>query len=301
MNALVTLLSLLLFAATPLLVHAYDIEVDGIFYNLIGSRAFVTHHGEWDTGEVQGPTYSGDVVIPAQFSYKGRTYNVISVGQNAFAGCEELRSVQLPPNLKALSACAFFGCTNLQQVTISDKIQAFGSSVFTGCTSLQQISLPRKTDHVDSLMFYCCASLTSLVLPHRIRTVCQGALEHLPAMTDLYCFSSVPPVAEQGAFSLADQQHCTLHVPRETLHLYQQSPQWSNFYRIVALSDANYTAQNYQRGDINDDGKIDAEDLALLRLIIVSLPDDSAVRWAADMNGDGIVNAVDYVMLAKKI
>lgn len=251
--------------------------------------------------EVEGKTYSGDLVIPAQISHKGFTYTVVSVGEDAFAGCEELTSVQFPSTLKALSSCAFFGCTSLRQVSLPSSTLVFGSCAFTGCTSLQQITLPRKTELVDSLTFYCCASLTSLILPHRIQTVCQGALEHLPAMTDLYCFSSVPPLAEQGAFTLSDQQHCTLHVPRETLHLYQQSPVWSKFYRIVALSDTNYIAQNYQRGDINDDGKIDAKDLALLRRIIVSLPDDSAVRWAADINGDGIINAVDYVTLAKQI
>ena len=131
--------------------------------------------------------------------------------------------------------------------------------------------------------------------------VCQGALEHLPALTDLYCFSSVPPTAEPGAFTLSDQQHCTLHVPADAIELYRKSPRWSDFYRIVSLSDADYRGQNYQRGDVNDDGKIDADDLALLPRLIVRLPENQAVRWAADINADGTVNAVDYVALARKL
>ena len=62
----------------------------------------------------------------------------------------------------------------------------------------------------------------------------------------------------------------------------------------------DYMGQNYQRGDINDDGKVDAEDLELLRRIIVSMPVNSVVRWAADINGDGVVNAIDLVMLASE-
>ncbi len=297
------ILILLLFASCTLLpVHAYDIELEGICYGLIGSRyAYVTHHGEWTTrSDVQCGTYSGEVVVPEQISYNGCTYTVFSVDENAFAGCEDLVSVSLPSSVRAVSSCAFLGCTGLRQVSCSG-LQAIASCAFVGCTSLQQITLPRHAELVDTLTFYCCASLTSLVLPHRIRLVCQGALEHLPAMTHLYSFASIPPVAEQGAFTLADQQHCTLHVPTDALSLYQNSPFWNNFREIVALSDEDYLGQNYQRGDINDDGQVDVDDLLLLRRLIVRLPDDTSVRWAADINADGIVNAVDFVELSKRL
>ena len=277
---------------------AYDIEKNGICYGLIGTRlAFVTHYGL----ENDAKKYSGRLVIPSHISHNGHIYSVVSVGENAFAGSDELISVQFPSTLRALSACAFLGCTGLRQVYLPESIQHFSSCVFTGCTSLQQITLPRRTEIIDTLTFYCCASLESIVLPHRVRMVCQGALEHLPSLTDLYCFSSVPPLAEPGAFTLSDQQHCTLHVPAEAVAMYRESPLWSDFYRIVSLTDADYVGQNYQRGDINDDGQVDADDLALLRRVIVRLPDDAAVRWAADVNADGIVNAVDYVTLAKKL
>ena len=293
------ILSLAFFFMSIGMLHAYDVEVDGICYGLIGTRsAFVTYRS-WDNEVLD--YYTGRVVIPEQISYNGHTYPVLSIGENAFAGQENLISVQLPSSLRAVSSNAFLGCTNLQQVDVPKTILVFGSCAFTGCTSLQQITLPRQAEFVDSLTFYCCASLTSVVLPHRVRTVCQGALEHLPAITDLYCYSSEPPVAEQGAFTLADQQHCTLHVPSEAVSLYQASPIWSDFYRIVALSDDEYIAQDYQRGDINDDGQVDANDLLLLRRFVVSLPNDAAVRWAADVNGDGKVNAVDFVELTRRV
>ena len=279
-------------------VSAYDIEKNGVCYGLIGTRwAFVTHYGLDDDSK----KYTGRVVVPSQISHNGYTYTVISVGENAFAGSDGLTSVQLPSTVRGLSSCAFLGCSGLRQVSLPENIKVFSSCTFTGCTSLQQITLPRHAEFVDTLTFYCCASLKSIVLPHRVRTVCQGALEHLPALTDLYCFSSVPPMAEPGAFTLSDQQHCTLHVPAESVSLYRESPLWGNFYRIVSLSNMDYTRQNYQRGDINDDGQIDADDLALLRRLIVRLPDDVSIRWAADINADGTVNAIDYVTLAKKL
>ncbi|MBQ4229075.1 MAG: leucine-rich repeat protein [Bacteroidaceae bacterium] len=292
-------LLLLLFVPCALL-HAYDVEVDGVYYNIVGtSMAHVTHKGFYNNVEYN--SYTGDIVIPEQISYKGKTYQVYMVGNSAFAGCEGLTSVLLPPTVHGVGSCAFIGCDNLRQVSFTTDIRRYGSCAFTGCTSLQEITLPRRAELIDTLTLYCCASLKSMVLYHRIRTVCHGALEHLPAMRHLYCYASEPPVAEKGAFALQDQQRCTLHVPRETLEKYMESPGWKDFYRIVALSDSDYAAQNYQKGDVNDDGKVDAEDLALLRRIVVSLPDNAAVRWAADINGDGKVNSVDYVMLASKL
>ena len=289
---------LILFTAFCGLTRAYDvIDVNGICYGIIESLniAFVTNPENF------GISYVGNVVIPSQIQYKGQTYTVTSISSSSFSGCDELLSVQLPSSVRAVSSCAFLGCTNLRQVSLPATIQTFGSCAFTGCTSLQQLMLPRHTELVDSLTLYCCASLTSVVLPHRIQTVCQGAMEHLPAMEHLYCFASTPPVVEQGAFSLSDQRQCTLHVPTESIEQYRLSPIWSDFYKIVALSDKDYLGQNYQRGDINDDGIVDAKDLELLQRIIVSLPDDAAVRWAADINADGIVNAIDYVSLANDL
>ena len=289
---------------------AYDVEIDGICYNLLGMRyAYVTHRWHWSDLNIdaslqsldEATGYVGDVVVPDHITYNGNTYTVRSVSENAFAWSEGLTSVRLPSTVRAVSACAFLGCTNLRQVYMSPDFRAIAPCAFTGCTSLQQITLPRAADVVDTLTFYCCSSLTSIALPHRIRTVCQGALEHLSAMTDLYSFASTPPVAEQGVFTLADQQHCTLHVPAEALSLYQQSPVWSDFCQIVPLTDDDYLSHNYQRGDINADGVIDAEDLLLLRRIIVSLPTDAAVRWAADVNADGTINAIDYVTLARQL
>ena len=288
-----------LLTSSTLHLFAYDVEVDGVYFNVIGSRAYVTHRGA--SGSMEANSYSGNVVVPEQITYRGKAYTVFHVGPNAFACCDELTSVQLPSTVTGLGPCAFLGCPKLQKVLMPATMRVLGACSFTGCLSLQEVTFPRYKESVDTLSFYCCSSLTSLVLPHRVRTVCQGALEHLPSMTDLYVFASLPPVAEPGSFTLSDQQKCTLHVPKETLKQYRESPVWKDFYRIVALSDNDYAAQNYRRGDINDDGLVDADDLALLRLIVVSLPDDSAVRWAADINSDGKVNGIDYVMLAKKL
>ena len=290
------LLTLALFLLLP---SAGGVEVDGIYYLLVGTRyAVVASRGG---AGFEPDSYAGDVVVPAEFSYRGNTYEVVSVGPSAFAGCEKLTSVRLPSTVRSLSGSAFLGSDALCRVEVPADLLAISACAFTGCQSLQEVVFPRGAERVDTLTLYCCTSLTSVTLPHRIHTICQGALKHLSSLRQLYCYASQPPTCEQEAFFVADQQQCTLHVPAYTLQSYREAEGWRDFGRIVPITDAEYEAQGYVRGDVNVDGRVDADDLLLLGRIVVSLPDGSSVHWAADINADGKVNAVDYVLLARQL
>ena len=71
--------------------HAYEFEVNGIYYNLIAG----TDQVEVTSGSVK---YFGEVVIPATVTYKysGKTYAVTSIGKEALVDCRGLTSVTIP-------------------------------------------------------------------------------------------------------------------------------------------------------------------------------------------------------------
>ena len=70
---------LLLALLLPAAAHAYDFEVDGIYYNIIGNEATV----------MCGPE-SGDVIIPETVTHKGIIYPVTSIRTLAFGDCSGL-------------------------------------------------------------------------------------------------------------------------------------------------------------------------------------------------------------------
>lgn len=277
---------------------SYDAEVDGVFYNFIGTRrACVVHAGL----QREVPAYSGEVTIPESITVAGRTYSVTSVGESAFAGCDGLTAVHLPATVRAISGCAFIGCSSLLRVDVPAALEAIAPSAFTGCVSLQHADLPRHAETIEPLSLYCCAALQHLALPFTVRTVCQEALAHLPALGSLSCFAEEPPTLEPGAFTSADLRHVTLQVPAASVGRYRQAPVWCDFARIEPLSDDAYTAQGYRRGDLNDDGSVDAADYELMRRLLVGLPAGSILSWAADLNGDGKVNAQDLVLICQQV
>ena len=90
----------------PLLVHAYDAEIDGIFYNLYSStkEAVVTYKDN------NYNSYSGSVDIPEGFTYGGVKYSVAGIGSNAFQNCSGLTSVTIPNTVSKMGQYAFSGC-----------------------------------------------------------------------------------------------------------------------------------------------------------------------------------------------
>ena len=54
-------------------------------------------------------------------------------------------------------------------------------------------------------------------------------------------------------------------------------------------------------GDVNGDGDVNADDYEALRLYIVGKPVDGFVSAAADLNEDGKINAQDLLKLVQKI
>ena len=72
----------LLLLQTTLIASAYDIEVNGICFNLTSdSTVAVTY---LDFIRMNEDYYIGDVVVPASINYKGKKYAVTAIGQKAF-------------------------------------------------------------------------------------------------------------------------------------------------------------------------------------------------------------------------
>lgn len=88
----------------PLVTHAYDVCIDGIYYDFKGTEATVTYKSYID-----GNTYKGEIIIPASVSYNGNIYGVTSIGYSAFDNCPSLTSVTIPNSVTSIGSCAFAG------------------------------------------------------------------------------------------------------------------------------------------------------------------------------------------------
>ena len=125
---------------------AYDVEVDGIYYNFYGTTVTVT----------SGKKYSGNIVIPESITYKGSKYPVTSIGGSAFSGCSGLTSVTIPNSVTSIGDYAFYECSGLTSVTIPNSVTSIGEYAFSRCSSLTSFTIPNSVTSIGFGAFGDC-------------------------------------------------------------------------------------------------------------------------------------------------
>ena len=116
---------------------AYDVEVDGIFYDLDkeNKTAIVTYSSDC--------FYEGAVVIPETISVDGTAYSVTSLGRYCFAWCSGLTSITIPNSVTSLGEYCFYYCSRLTEVHVNRETPpATGYDIFSECWSLETIYVP---------------------------------------------------------------------------------------------------------------------------------------------------------------
>ena len=251
---------LFLFAALlPLLASAQtQVEIDGIWYNLMseGKQAEVTYKG--DSYNSYDDEYSGSITLPATVTYEGEAYSVTSIGKDAFRDCRSLTAITLPESVTSIGDWAFYRCRSLTAINIPESVTSIGEVAFSGCSSLTAITLPEGVTSILNNAFYgCtnlkvvnipngltrlsdaafdgCSSLTSIVLPKSVKYIYGKAFANCSELTDVYCYAETLPSTDANAFDGSYVEYATLHVPANALDTYKTTAPWNNFGTIVAI------------------------------------------------------------------
>ena len=145
----------------PILVRAYDAQIDGIYYvfNTTEKTASVTNLDFASSTE----TYTGDVTIPSEVTYNNELYSVTSIDQCAFWYCSELTSVTIPNSVLSISSDAFTGCSGLKTVTIPQSVLNISDLAFQNCSGLTSVNIHCSPTKIGSNVFIGCDNLKEAV------------------------------------------------------------------------------------------------------------------------------------------
>ncbi len=200
---------------------AHDFEVDGIYYDVLSEGTStgvvgVTHK----TSTVNDSnSYSGELVIPDNVSYNGKTYSVTQILERAFQGSTDLTKVTLGKNIVKIYQYAFLhtwalnsvavgsntNFTNLNGVlytadkkallfcprnatslTIAPETEVIDDFSLEQCTRLSSVVMNGKVTRIGVSAFYGCTSLLSLDLKNSVVEVDRAAFKnslHLATVT----------------------------------------------------------------------------------------------------------------------
>ena len=207
---------------------AYDVEVDGIYYNLVpkGNVAEVT---EGDN------KYEGDITIPSSIKVNDTEYSVTSVGNSAFEDCISLTSITIPNSVTSIEEKTFYGCRGLTSITIPNSVTSIGSDAFSLCSSLTSVTIPNSVTSIGEGAFSGCSSLTSATIPNSVKGVSNLAFSECPKLENVYCYAESFSYIPDDIFNGSYIEYATLHVPSSAISYYQTTKPWSKFGTIKAL------------------------------------------------------------------
>ncbi len=100
------------------------------------------------------------LVIPSSVESKGRTYDVVSVGDKAFYSCASLTSVDLG-SVQVVGTKAFANCTKVKTLAVPESVSEFKAYAFYGCKALKTLVIPGEDVVVSTSAFSACIGLTS--------------------------------------------------------------------------------------------------------------------------------------------
>lgn len=120
-----------------------------------------------NSGKVEITGYLGtasNITIPSEID--GR--EVGKIGENAFYGYNNLKSVIIPKGVYYIDAFAFSGCSKLKSVTMPDTVLYINSGAFSECKSLSDVKIPQGVKEIWCNAFDSCSSLKEITIPDSV-------------------------------------------------------------------------------------------------------------------------------------
>lgn len=198
---------------------AYDVQIDGIYYNFSGDEAEVTYYS-LNSNSI---AYSGVIVIPPTVTYNSKTYNVTRISNYAFYACSGLTSVQIPNSVTSIGGDAFKYCSSLTVISIPNSVTSIGSNAFdySGWYNNQSdgflyldywllgykgekltgaITMADNTKFIAAYVFKNCTDLTYVTIPNSLTSISTGAFSGCRGLTSVTIPNSVTSISSNAFY-----------------------------------------------------------------------------------------------------
>lgn len=144
-------------------VHAIDVVVDGIKYEIISTEDLTARVKGYADAEF------ADVVIPEYIEYYGKQFKVIEIMDEAFKE-KGIMYIKLPSSLKSIGQKAFWW-SSLKEIDITDGVTSLGIRALCGCRYIKRVVFGRGLNTIRDNCLYYAESVDYVFLPSNIITI----------------------------------------------------------------------------------------------------------------------------------
>ena len=152
-----------LFLCIPCLTNAQEIQDEEYIVFADDNVKFICVKN-WDTngdGELSYSEAAAVTDIGTVFRWRNIYFfyelqyftGLTSIGNEAFLGCSDLYSIQIPNSVSSIEDGAFQDCYGLTSIVIPNSVTSIGDEAFRDCTSLQSIVIPKSVTSIGYSTF----------------------------------------------------------------------------------------------------------------------------------------------------
>lgn len=219
-----------------------------------------------------GPSsYKGDISIPS-FITTGAdndfTFRVMEIDQNAFYGCTEVTSVDIPYSVLRIVNDAFKGCSGIKKFTVNENNQSYKdvdgilfskdnkmlikypakketaeyviseevslicTEAFTDNSFLKKITVGNFVTAISDNSFKNCTSLEEVELGGNVRILGVDAFKNCPKLMLVNSHGMWPPHCSPTVFDDDVKASAKLYVPRGQMMNYKRRLEWRDFKNV---------------------------------------------------------------------
>lgn len=162
-----------------------------------------------------------EIVIPS---------NVNSIWKGAFSGCSKLEKVVFEDGENKLWG-DFETSAKIDSLYLGRNFKGYsGDKNPFGNTSVRNLNIGNKVTELPEIH---SPELETLSLPSNVEII--NSLSGCN-LTNIYCYNLFPPLIDaDDYFDNSVYVKCVLHVPEESLNLYQKVRGWKNFFTIKTM------------------------------------------------------------------
>lgn len=219
-----------------------------------------------------GPSsYKGDISIPSFITTGANddfTFRVMEIDQNAFFGCSEVTSVDIPYSILRIVNDAFKECSGIKKFTVNENNQSYKdvdgvlfskdnkmlikypakrevteyvisedvslicTEAFMDNTFLKKVTIGNFVTAISDNSFMNCTALEEVELGGNTRILGVDAFKNCPKLMLVNSHGMWPPHCSPTVFDDAVKQNAKLYVPRGQMMNYKRRLEWRDFKNI---------------------------------------------------------------------
>lgn len=149
-------------------------------------------------------------------------------------GC---KSTVIPQDVTIIGEGAFAGSIDMQLLLIPNSVTSIEHGAFWKCKGLRTLKIGNNVELIDWGAFQECSGLQSIIIPQKVSKIGWWAFSECTGLKDFYCYAETIPSTDVETFINTPIENATLHVPASSIEVYKQMVPWSEFGRIVTLTD----------------------------------------------------------------